>query len=128
MPTDVNPYMCDKCGEQFLAPVSNTTPCPKCGAPPPFVASASARIEAEAEFHATATSERILEALRLTVIGILVTLGVTVGAALGFDIGGWSGVGAGIVAVLSVPFALTVAFRNRRTRQWLAILADWAVG
>jgi hypothetical protein len=73
---------------------------------------------------ATVTADQVLDAQRLTVLGLLLTLGLTVG----FGIGGWAGTGAGLAAGLAVPVALVLAFRNRRTRGWLARLADKAIG
>jgi hypothetical protein len=72
------------------------------------------------------TADQVLDAQRLTVLGILLALGLTAGLSLGFGIGGWWGVGAGLVAGFGMPYALAVAFRREHTRRWLALLADWA--
>jgi len=67
---------------------------------------------------------RVLDALRLTVLGLLLTVGLTVGLGIGFGVGGCTGAVAGTLGGLFVPFALAYAFRNQRTRNWLAHLAD----
>jgi hypothetical protein len=69
-----------------------------------------------------------LGALRLTVLGILLSVGLTVGLGLGFGIGGWPGVIAGIGSGFGVPLALTLAFRAGRSRRCLGRLADRAIG
>jgi hypothetical protein len=74
----------------------------------------------------TLTTDQILDNQRLTVLGVMSAIGLTVGIGLGFGIGGWWGVGIGIVGGFASPYALAVAFRRRRTRLWLANLADWA--
>jgi hypothetical protein len=77
---------------------------------------------------AAATVEQVLDGQRLTVLGLLLTLGLSAGLSLGFDIGGWTGVVAGIVAAVGLPLALALTFRSRRTRRRLVTLADWAIG
>lgn len=122
-------YKCQLCGEQFQGESAAPGPviCPRCGGPPPFapmlvLSPATATSSASMKL----TTDQVLDAQRLTVLGLLLTLGLSVGLALGFGIKGWLGIGAGIVAAVAVPFTLALAFRRRRTRSWLAKLADWA--
>jgi O-antigen/teichoic acid export membrane protein len=70
---------------------------------------------------------RVLDALRLTVVGLLLTVGLTVGLGIGFGIGGYTGAVVGTLSGAVVPLALAYAFRRHRTRNWLAQVADWVI-
>jgi len=70
---------------------------------------------------------RVLDALRLTVIGLLLTVGLTVGLGIGFGVGGCTGAVVGTLGGVLVPLALAYAFRKQRTRTWLAWVADWVL-
>jgi hypothetical protein len=113
-------YKCE-CGH--LWPYTDPAPkhCPSCQREPPFTVLAGLE-PATVSFSASLKPrlEQVLDAQRLTVLGLLLTLGLTVG----FGVGGWWGVGAGIVT----PVAVSLAFRNRHTRRWLAKLVDMATG
>ncbi len=122
-------YKCPTCGRQFegVSAAPGPTECAHCGGPPPFgpiihlnpaVSVSSASMEL--------TTDQVLDTVRLTVLGILLALGLTVGLSLGFGIGGWWGIGAGLAGGLGMPLLLALAFRRRRTRGWLAKVADWA--
>jgi hypothetical protein len=58
---------------------------------------------------------------------VLLGLGATVGLSVGFNVGGWAGVIGGILSGIFTPLLLALAFRSRRTRYWLAAIADWVV-
>lgn len=65
--------------------------------------------------------DRALDAQRLTMLGVLLTLGVGVG----FGVGGRCGVAWGIVSGIVAPGMLMLAFRWHWTRNLLARVADW---
>ena len=69
----------------------------------------------------------MLDNQHLTVLGVLLGLGATVGLSVGFNLGGWPGVLCGILSGILTPLLLALAFRSRRTRYWLAAIADWVV-
>jgi hypothetical protein len=71
--------------------------------------------------------DRALDNQHLTVLGVLLGLGATVGLTVGFNVGGWAGVIGGILSGIFTPLLLALAFRSRRTRYWLAAIADWVV-
>jgi hypothetical protein len=71
--------------------------------------------------------DRALDNQHLTVLGVLLGLGATVGLSVGFNLGGWAGVVCGILSGILTPLLLALAFRSRRTRYWLAAIADWVV-
>jgi hypothetical protein len=73
------------------------------------------------------TEERSLDSQHLTVLGVLLGLGATVGLSVGFNVGGWQGLVGGILSGILTPVLLALAFRSRRTRYWLAAIADWVV-
>jgi hypothetical protein len=68
-----------------------------------------------------------LDALQLTVLGVLLTVGLSTGLALGFGIGEWQGAAIGVIGGLGLPVALITAFRWSPTRTRLAKLADRAI-
>ena len=112
-------YECTKCGETWGNPPR--TRCPKCGASEHRAfGAASGGISFGGSATASVVQQKVLDAQRLTVLGLLATLGISVG----FGVGGWPGAGAGIGA----PLLLALAFRSSRTRHWLATLADIAIG
>src|SRR5438067_1061454 len=122
-------YKCAGCSQEFegVSAAPGTTVCPHCGGGPPFGASLKlqpARSVSSARL--TLTTDQVLDTQRLTVLGLLGTLGVSVGLGLGFGIGGWEGATAGVLCGFGVPYLLAVAFRSRRGRRWLAKIADWA--
>ncbi|HEV7585157.1 MAG TPA: hypothetical protein VGO14_05200 [Solirubrobacteraceae bacterium] len=69
----------------------------------------------------------MLDSQHLTVLGVLLGLGATVGLSVGFNVGGWGGLLGGILSGILTPLLLALAFRSRRTRYWLAAIADWVV-
>jgi hypothetical protein len=71
--------------------------------------------------------ERVLDNQHLTVLGVLLGLGATVGLSVGFNVGGLAGLVGGILSGILTPLLLALAFRSRRTRYWLAAIADWVV-
>jgi hypothetical protein len=71
--------------------------------------------------------DRVLDTQHLTVLGVLLGLGATVGLSVGFNVGGWQGLVAGLLAGVLTPVILALAFRSRKTRYWLAAIADWVV-
>jgi hypothetical protein len=71
--------------------------------------------------------DRVLDNQHLTVLGVLFGLGATVGLSVGFNVGGWPGLVGGILSGILTPLLLALAFRSRRTRYWLAAIADWVV-
>ena len=77
--------------------------------------------------HVSASTSRVLDAVRLTVLGVLIGLGATVGLSVGFQIGGVLGAVVGVLSGLAAPLALAVLFRWPTSREWLARLADWAI-
>jgi len=123
-------YKCNGCEKPFRGPshIGRDFRCPHCDSPPPFAAMLNlhpARSESSASL--TLTTDQVLDAQRLTVLGVLGTIGLTVGLTLGFGIGGWWGVGVRAVSAVLAPLGLAEAFRRRPTRLWLAKAADWAV-
>jgi hypothetical protein len=73
------------------------------------------------------TEDRVLDSHHLTVLGVLLGLGATVGLSVGFNVGGLEGLIAGVLSGMLTPVLLALAFRSRRTRYWLAAIADWVV-
>jgi hypothetical protein len=71
--------------------------------------------------------DRVLDALRLTVLGLLLTVGLTVGLGIGFGVGGWTGAAAGSLSGVLVPLVLACAFRKQGTRSLLVWAADWVL-
>ena len=71
--------------------------------------------------------DRVLDSQHLTVLGVLLGLGATVGLSVGFNVGGLGGLVAGLLSGILTPLVLALAFRSRRTRYWLAAIADWVV-
>jgi hypothetical protein len=71
--------------------------------------------------------DRVLDTQHLTVLGVLLGLGATVGLSVGFNVGGWQGFVAGLLSGVLTPVVLALAFRSRKTRYWLAAIADWVV-
>jgi hypothetical protein len=71
--------------------------------------------------------DRVLDTQHLTVLGVLLGLGATVGLSVGFNVGGWEGLVAGLLSGVLTPVILALAFRSRKTRYWLAAIADWVV-
>ncbi len=69
-----------------------------------------------------------LDALRLTVVGVLLSIGLTVGLGVGFGIGGCAGAIAGPVGGIASVALVVFAFRWSPSREWLASRADWAIG
>jgi hypothetical protein len=69
----------------------------------------------------------VLDSHHLTVLGVLLGLGATVGLSVGFNVGGLAGLIGGLASGVLTPVLLALAFRSRRTRYWLAALADWVV-
>jgi hypothetical protein len=69
----------------------------------------------------------VLDTQHLTVLGVLLGLGATVGLSVGFNVGGWQGLVAGVLSGVLTPVILALAFRSRKTRYWLAAIADWVV-
>jgi hypothetical protein len=67
---------------------------------------------------------RVLDALRLTVLGLLLTVGLTVGLGIGFGVGGWTGAVAGVLSGVLVPLVLACAFHQPRSRSLLVWVAD----
>jgi hypothetical protein len=73
-------------------------------------------------------AEPFLDSQRLTVLGVMMSVGISGGLGVGAIIGGLMGVGIGLVVGVGVPLLLARAFRYERTRIWLRRLADWAIG
>jgi hypothetical protein len=73
------------------------------------------------------TDDRALDSQHLTVLGVLHGLGATVGLSVGFNVGGWQGLVSGLLSGILTPVILALAFRSRKTRYWLAAIADWVV-
>jgi hypothetical protein len=69
----------------------------------------------------------VLDSHHLTVLGVLLGLGATVGLSVGFNVGGLEGLISGLASGVLTPLLLALAFRSRRTRYWLAAIADWVV-
>lgn len=69
----------------------------------------------------------MLDSHHITVLGVLLGLGITVGLSVGFNVGGVDGLVSGIVSGALTPGILALAFRSRRTRYWLAAIADWVI-
>lgn len=125
-------YKCHQCGHEW--PASGATPgpaeCPSCGSGPPF-----APVMTGLESHGTSSTrltlstgiQRTLDALRLTVVGVLLGIGLTVGLSVGFGVGGCVGAVVGPVSGVAVVTLLVLAFRWRRSRELLAGFADWAL-
>jgi hypothetical protein len=85
------------------------------------------RIDAHGDAARGRAEDRVLENQHLTVLGVLLGLGATVGLSVGFNVGGWAGLVAGILSGILTPLLLALAFRSRKTRYWLAAIADWVV-
>jgi|GEM_PF-6904302 hypothetical protein len=100
--------------------------CPTCGAGGPFIPTYTATGEGKLTFSGTAkgTLIRPLDALRLTVIGVLLAVGLTVG----FGVGPLTEWYWGVVAGGGSPVLLAVLFRCRPTRNALSRAADAAIG
>lgn len=111
-----------RCANGHTWPYGEPTPatCPTCGVEPPFMI--VNRMKSSLSFLGSLKPilDWVLDSQRIGVLALLLATGL----AVGFGIGGWLGVAAGILA----PLALAAAFRARRTRGWLARLADWASG
>jgi hypothetical protein len=71
--------------------------------------------------------DHVLDSHHLTVLGVLLGLGATVGLSVGFNVGGLEGLLSGLASGVLTPVLLALAFRSRRTRYWLAAIADWVV-
>jgi hypothetical protein len=67
-----------------------------------------------------------MDELRLAVLGILVSIGLTTGFSIGFG-GGWSGAGWGTISGLGMVVLFGVLVRWRRTSNRLAKRMDWLV-
>ena len=65
--------------------------------------------------------DRLVDGVRLAVIGVVATVGLSVGFGVG---DGWLGVGSGLASV----GVLVAAFKVRPTRNGVAWLSDWIVG
>jgi hypothetical protein len=120
-------YTCTNCGETWPTGTPGPPECPKCGGKEHTVTGV-ARGAMRLGGTATGRADYALDAQRLTVLALLLTIGLTAGLGLGFGIGGWWGVGAGIAAGFGLPLGLALAFRKRRSRNRLAKWADWAIG
>jgi hypothetical protein len=123
-------YQCNRCKEPFRGPtrIGEDFHCPHCDSPPPFAVMVHLNpAHAESSASLTLTTDQVLDAQRLTVLGVLSTVGLSVGLALGFGIGGWQGALVGVVSGVMVPLGLAEAFRRRPSRLWLARVADWAI-
>jgi hypothetical protein len=89
--------------------------------------SSTRRTDAQLDDARRRAEDRVLDTQHLTVLGVLLGLGATVGLSVGFDVGGWQGLVGGLLSGLLTPLLLALAFRLRRTRYWLAAIADWVV-
>jgi hypothetical protein len=66
--------------------------------------------------------ERVLDEVRLALLGVLLSIGLTVGFGVP---GPWCvGVASGVMATL----VAAVALRSRRVQRWLARLMHWVLG
>ena len=85
--------------------------------------------ELTAQFSVTATGEvtRVLDSLRLTVLGLLLGIGLTVGLGIGVGIGGLAGAIIGTLSAVAVLALVIGLCRWQRSRSWLAERADWIV-
>jgi hypothetical protein len=102
--------------------------CPACGAGPPFTVIMPPVVAAgTSSASAVLYAPRVLDGVRLTVLGVLLGIGLTVGLGLGFGIGGGAGAIAGPFSGITLPVALALAFRWPSSREWLARVADWAI-
>jgi hypothetical protein len=84
-------------------------------------------IETPADAGRRRNDDRVLDSHHLTVLGVLLGLGATVGLSVGFNVGGLEGLVSGIASGILAPVLLALAFRSRRTRYWLAAIAEWVV-
>jgi hypothetical protein len=89
--------------------------------------SSTRRTDAQLDDARRRAEDRVLDTQHLTVLGVLLGLGATVGLSVGFNVGGWQGFVGGLLSGLLTPVLLALAFRSRRTRYWLAAIADWVV-
>jgi hypothetical protein len=114
-----------RCGE-FIdeppdTPADARIPCPRCGSRARGFES-SAAIQATLTVSTEASVERGLNELRLAVLGILVTIGLTVG--IGFDSAWWVGVLAGLGSF--VLAARVIAWP--RSRHWMMLFMHRITG
>jgi hypothetical protein len=87
----------------------------------------STRSDARADAARRRTDDRVLDSHQLTVLAVVLGLGATVGLSVGFNVGGVEGLVSGVLSGVLTPVILALAFRSRRTRYWLAAIADWIV-
>ena len=72
----------------------------------------------------TTQLDRLLDGVRITVLGVVLGVGLAVGLSVGFGVeSAWRGLVAGVGSV----GVLVLAFRIPPTRNWLARLADWII-
>lgn len=79
-------------------PLAERTPCPQCGSLARNIEGA-AHLSARGTLSAEGTVERVLSGTRLAVLGILVTIGLTVG--FGVRAAWWVGVPSGVCAFVA---------------------------
>jgi hypothetical protein len=121
-------WKCGNCGHEWPEPPSGFHgPCPECGEREDIWTRQP--LEATLSFAASLVPRlaRVLDALGLTVIGLLLAVGLTVGFGVGFGIGGCIGAIAGPLSGIAFSLVLALAIRTRWTRNLLARVASWVL-
>ena len=125
MDDETRAWKCGKCGHEWDEPPSGHHGlCPTCGSEDEIWTRMPLAAVLSFEGSLKPRVVRVLDALRLTVLGLLLTVGLTVGLGIGFGVRGWTGSVAGSLSGVLMPLVLACSLSVQGPGVKCGVLVD----